>query len=191
MVRSCVPIVQVREEESKVAICEVNSCLSCVSGQYTYMVCGCKEHCIPSIEEAAKISSLVAPTVYLTKGQKYHIWYEPRCLRAKNTAAGSLNTTHDIDTTIELQRKHYTRHRRKCSSSDDYTTTTNNKNNNTIPIIRPTNTPTTSKLKKYHRRHSRFSSSRSRPRSSPRCLTSTAKSPTSFTGIRCLSSSLR
>merc|ERR1712193_306942 len=29
----------------------------------TYMVCGCQVHCIPSIEETAKISSPVAPSV--------------------------------------------------------------------------------------------------------------------------------
>jgi len=182
-------------EESKVIESEVDCCVSCVSGQYTYMVCGCKEHCIPSIEEAAKISSLVAPHVYLTKGQKYHIWYEPHSTCAKNTAAGSLNTTHDIATTIELQRKHYTRHRRKCSAttSDEHTTTTTNFKSNTIPIIRPTTKTSSTTTLRRLRRHSRISSSRSKARSSSssRCLTSTVKLRTSFTGIRCRSSSLR
>jgi len=149
-------------------------------GKYTYMVCGCKEHCIPSIEETAKISSLVAPSVYLTKGEKYHIWYDRSCTRANLQYH---DTLHDIDT-IELQRKHYTRarkvhlNRRKCSIS-------NTKNNSTL---KPTKSSApTSKLKR-----SVFSSfSCSRHSTPARCLTLIAKSLTSSTGTRCPNSSLR
>merc|ERR1712013_262285 len=120
--------VPVREERKSVNLRVVKSCTRISSGNNSYMVCGCKEHCIPSIEEAAKISSLVAPPIYLLKSQKYHIWYDPRCSprsthvpRHHADTTTTTTTTHDIDTTIELQRKHYTRarkvHNRRCSTS--------------------------------------------------------------------------
>jgi len=155
-------------------------------GKYTYMVCGCKEHCIPSIEETAKISSLVAPSVYLTKGQKYHIWYDRACMRAN--LHDFHNTLHDIDT-IELQRKHYTRartHRRKCS------TTNNFKNNSTLKSTTTKSSAPTSKLKKCRSSCSRYSSSSLGSNiTASRCLTLIAKSLTSSTGTRCPNSSLR
>lgn len=171
------------------------------------MVCGCKEHCIPSIEEAAKISSLVAPPIYLLKSQKYHIWYDPRCSprsthvpRHHADTTTTTTTTHDIDTTIELQRKHYTRarkvHNRRCSTSPlknnniNISSSSNYSSSTRIPIVKSSThtTITTFRSKLKHRRFLRSSLLRSSccdDTTPPRCLTLTERSPTSSIGTKC------
>jgi len=47
--------------------------------KYPYMVCGCKEHCVPVFEEAAKISSSIVTSVYPEKGQFFH-WQRTACM---------------------------------------------------------------------------------------------------------------
>lgn len=162
----------------------------------TYMVCGCQVHCIPSIEEAAKISSPVAPSVYLPKGQSD--WRIPACMHATQHRSVGHTLLHEDDTPLLLSRKHYTRarkvhtYRRKCGDNQQqqlFLTITSTCTDRSASL-KPTKSYTpTSKLKKYRHENSRHSLGHIINGS--RCLTSTVRSQTSSTGTRCPNSSLR